>query len=114
MTTDRSTTGGATPLRLLRPQEFLHSICFDGCEILEKIHPEQFFIPRIKMEKVLTWVLRAFGTKVHRMRAKMLTLFFQKRTVFIAWTTARTIGHADPFLSYIMMHRKIPTADVTV
>ena len=114
VTTNCSTTGGAAPFLFLRSQELLHTIGFDGCEVLQKTHSEQFLISSVKMQKVFTGILGAFGTKGYGMFAKTFALFFQERTVFIPGATACTVGYANPFLSQIMVHRKGPTADVTV
>jgi hypothetical protein len=60
MTTNRSSAGRATPFFFLGSEKFLHSICCDGAEILQKTHPEKLLISGINGTKVLTGKLRAF------------------------------------------------------
>jgi hypothetical protein len=60
MTTNRSSTGRATPFFFLSSEKFFHSICCDGVEILQKTHPEKLLISGIDGTKVLTGKLRTF------------------------------------------------------
>jgi hypothetical protein len=114
MTTNRSPTGWTTPFLFLCSKEFFHAILFDKGEIFKKAHPEKRRISRIDGFEILTGILWAFITKHNGMMEKASTFFFQKRTFLISRATTATIRHTNTFLLYVMLHRKVSTAYVTV
>jgi hypothetical protein len=114
MTTNRSTTGWTTPFLLLCSKEFFHAILFDEGEIFKKTHPEKRLVPRIDVVEFLTWIVWTFITKCYGVIEKTDTSFFEKRTFLISGTTAFTVRDANTSPLNVMLHRKVPAADVTV
>ncbi len=114
MTTQDSSAGWTTPFLFLCSKEFFHAFLFDEGEIFKKTHPEKRRISRIDGFEILTGILWAFITKRDGVMEKAFTFFFQKRTFLIPRTTSATIRHSNTFLLYVMLHRKVSTAYVTV
>lgn len=114
MTAQDSSAGWTTPFLFLCSKEFVHALLFDKGEISKQTHPEKRRISHIDGFEILTGILWAFITKNNGVMEKAFTSFFQKRTFLISRTTTATIRHTNTFLLYVMLHRKVSTAYVTV